>query len=74
MAHGKSKGLKDDSTITQLTNIGELNAQHMGPQNSAMRRDSTVQEGDQNYGGCGIMEMTHPSGKNPRGESLKAES
>ena len=39
-----------------------------------MQRDSTVQEGDQkNYGGRGITETAHPSGKNPRGESLKVE-
>ena len=39
-----------------------------------MRRDSTVQEGDQkNHRVHGITETNHPSGKNPRGESLNAE-
>ena len=44
MAHGESRTLNKDSTITQLANIGERNAQH-GPQNDAMRRVSTDQEG-----------------------------
>ena len=39
-----------------------------------MRRDSVVKEGDQkNCGRRRITETTHPSGKNPRWKSLKAE-
>ena len=56
LAHGESRGLNEASTITQLINIEELNAQH-GTQGGAMRRDSTLQEGDKkNYGGRGIKE------------------
>ena len=68
-----NKNLNKDGTITQLVNIGKRNAQHMG-HSGAMRRDSTDQEGDQkNAGGRGTKGKTHPSGKNPRGESHKAK-
>ena len=72
LAQGESRGLNKNSTIMQLNNIGELNAQHTDHRavqcegiqlsKSETRTTEDVEQRE-----------TQPSGKNQRGESLKVE-